>query len=76
MNFAAPSQACSNPCARCTVTADEKMYRVVSDRARWFEVVMGERYSVDEASTEKLARRIPFPAFAADELMFDLSVQE
>lgn len=55
-------------------TADEKMFRVVSDRARWFQIVMGERYQVDEASTEALARRIPFPESAAQALMFDLSV--
>jgi hypothetical protein len=55
-------------------TADEKMYRVVSDRARWFQVVMGERYRVDEASTEKYTDRVPFPEVAADELMFDLRV--
>jgi hypothetical protein len=57
-------------------TADEKMYRVVSDRARWFQLVMGERYQVDEASTEALAQRVPFPVKAAEELMFNLSVAQ
>ena len=55
-------------------TADEKMYRVVSDRARWFQVVMGEKYPVDEASTERLASRVPLPQSAADALTLDLSV--
>lgn len=55
-------------------TQDEKMYRVVMDRERWFNVVMGEDYKVDLRTTEKLATRIPFPADAAYELSFRLSV--
>jgi hypothetical protein len=37
---------------------------------------MGERYQVDEASTEALARRVPFPESRARVLMFDLRVKE
>jgi hypothetical protein len=59
-----------------TATQDEKMFRVVRDRERWFSVVMGEKYQVDEATTEKLAERIAFPEQAARELAFDLSVAE
>ncbi|MEQ1891020.1 MAG: DEAD/DEAH box helicase [Planctomycetota bacterium] len=55
-------------------TADEKMYRVVMDRARWFQVVMGEKYPVDEYSTDKLVERVPFPTEAAVDLAFDLAV--
>ncbi len=55
-------------------TQDEKMYRVVMDRERWFSVVMGEDYKVDVRSTEKLASRIPFPVSAASELAFQLGV--
>ena len=55
-------------------TQDEKMYRVVMDRERWFNVVMGEDYKVDVRTTEKLANRIPFPANAANELAFELNV--
>jgi superfamily II DNA or RNA helicase len=55
-------------------TQDEKMYRVVMDRERWFKVVMGESYKVDARTTEKLASRIPFPESAANELTFDLRV--
>ena len=55
-------------------TQDEKMYRVVMDRERWFKVVMGEKYKVDSRTTEKLAERIPFPEEAASSLSFDLSV--
>ncbi|MBS3822093.1 MAG: DEAD/DEAH box helicase, partial [Phycisphaerae bacterium] len=53
-------------------TQDEKMYRVVMDRQRWFQVVMGERYQVDARTTDKLAERIPLPTAAAEELAFKL----
>ncbi len=55
-------------------TQDEKMYRVVMDRARWFSVVMGEDYRVDERVAEKLAQRVPFPLAAAERLRFALDV--
>ena len=50
------------------------MFRVVRDRERWFSVVMGEKYQLDEATTERLSERIPFPEQAARDLAFDLSV--
>jgi superfamily II DNA or RNA helicase len=59
-----------------TATQDEKMFRVVRDRERWFSVVMGEKYQLDEGTTEKLAARIPFPEQAARGLAFDLSVPQ
>jgi hypothetical protein len=55
-------------------TQDEKMYRVVMDRERWFSVVMGENYKVDAHTTEKLAERIPLPEAAATELALRLEV--
>ena len=58
-----------------TATQDEKMFRVVRDRERWFSVIMGEKYSLDEGSTEKPAERVPFPEMAAKALGFDLSLQ-
>lgn len=57
-----------------TATQDEKMFRVVRDRERWFSVVMGEKYALDEATTERIAERIPLPEEAARLLAFDLSV--
>jgi hypothetical protein len=42
-------------------TQDEKMFRVVRDRERWFQIVMGENYEVDEAATDQRAARIPLP---------------
>lgn len=56
-------------------TQDEKQYRVVMDRERWFSVVMGEKFKVDARSTEKLARRIPLPESVAEELAFRLAVR-
>lgn len=55
-------------------TQDEKMYRVVMDRERWFKVVMGEQYKVDARSTDKLAERIRLPLAAAEALAFRLEV--
>src|SRR5438132_5613685 len=57
-----------------TATNDEKMFRVVRDRERWFSVVMGEKYELDEATTDKIADRIPFPEEAALGLAFNLAV--
>jgi hypothetical protein len=57
-----------------TGTQDEKMFRVVQDRERWFSVVMGEKYQVDEQTTDRLAERVPFPEEAALKLAFDLSL--
>ena len=57
-----------------TATQDEKMFRVVRDRERWFSVVMGEKYALDEATTERIAERIPLPEEAARALAFDLSL--
>ena len=56
-------------------TQDEKQYRVVMDRERWFQVLMGEKYQTDEAHTEKAAERIPLPAAAAEALAFNLSLR-
>ena len=53
-------------------TQDEKMFRVVTDRERWFQVVMGEEYRTDEAATDRLAERVPLPEGAARELGFRL----
>ena len=55
-------------------TQDEKMYRVVMDRERWFSVVMGEDYKIDPKTTDRLAERIPLPESAARDLAFRLEV--
>ena len=53
---------------------DAKMYRVVTERESWFNIVMGEKYKVDAASADKYAERIPFPEELARELSFNLEV--
>lgn len=53
-------------------TQDEKMFKVVRDRERWFQIVMGERYEVDEASTERQAMRVPLPEAVRKELALKL----
>lgn len=53
-------------------SADEKMFRVVRDRERWFQIVMGQKFELDERTTEALASRIPLPPEIASELVFDL----
>jgi hypothetical protein len=55
-------------------TQDEKMFRVVSDRERWFQVVMGEKFEVDEHSTERSAERVPLPLSLAEVLSLKLGV--
>ena len=55
-------------------TQDEKMYRVVMDRERWFSVVMGQKFSVDARTTDKLAERVPLPASVASDMAFRLEV--
>ncbi len=55
-------------------TQDEKMYRVVTEREKWFNIIMGDKFKVDTASTDKYADRLPFPQEAADELIFKLEI--
>jgi hypothetical protein len=53
-------------------TQDEKMYRVVMDRERWFNVVMGEQFQIDGRTTDRLAERVPLPESVAHALRFRL----
>ena len=55
-------------------TQDEKMFRVVMDREKWFKFVMGEKYKMDAKTTDKMADRIPFPDEAAQRIAFALEV--
>ena len=50
------------------------MFRVVRDRERWFQVLMGDDYELDENATERLAARVPLPDSAARALAFRLEV--
>jgi hypothetical protein len=57
-------------------TQDEKMYRVVTDRERWFNVVMGgaAALQLDAHSTDRAAQRIPIPDQAYTGLKPELGV--
>jgi len=55
-------------------TQDEKMFRVMKDRERWFNVVMGERLELDEWSTEQLSERVTLPVELARELALNLAL--
>jgi hypothetical protein len=55
-------------------TQDEKMYKVLMDRARWFNILMGEDYEEDLASTKRIAGRIPLPERVVNQLSFRLDI--
>jgi ERCC4-related helicase len=55
-------------------TQDERMYRVVMDREKWFKVVMGEDYKVDGNTTERISNRLPLPEAIVEELTLHLEV--
>jgi hypothetical protein len=55
-------------------TQDEKQYKVVKDRERWFGVLMGGRVPDDELSTDQIAARVPLPEELLQALTLDLSI--
>jgi superfamily II DNA or RNA helicase len=55
-------------------TQDEKMYRVVRDREKWFDIVMGEKYTTDDALTDRQAQRIPLPPVVHRDLTLKLGI--
>lgn len=55
-------------------TQDEKMFRVVQDRERWFQVVMGETFAIDENTTDRQAARVPLPLALAQKLALRLGL--
>ena len=55
-------------------TQDEKMYRVVKDRERWFNVVMGEGLIPDDYAADKAAARVSLPEKLGASLSMDFSV--
>lgn len=54
-------------------SADEKMFRVLRDRERWFQIVMGQKFEFDEGASEEIASRVPLPDNLAHQLTFDLA---
>lgn len=55
-------------------TQDERQFQVVTDRERWFNIVMGSEYSDDVASTERQAKRLRLASGISEELTFRLEV--
>lgn len=55
-------------------THDEKMFRVVKDRERWFGVVMGEVPESGERVTEQQEARVPLPIALAEQLTMKLAL--
>lgn len=55
-------------------THDEKMYRVVKDRERWFGVVMGDAEAVRDRVADSSEDSAPLPESISAELALDLSV--
>ena len=53
-------------------THDEKMYKVVKDRAGWFDIVMGRAAGGDEAGTDREEARVPLAESIARALTMDL----
>jgi hypothetical protein len=53
---------------------DEKTYKVVKDRARWFSIVMGDDGDLDEDHADKIAERVPMPPELIERLTLNLSV--
>jgi superfamily II DNA or RNA helicase len=54
-------------------TADERQYQVMSERERWFRVVMGQE-KVAELITADSSCTVPLPVSASDALTFDLGL--
>jgi hypothetical protein len=53
-------------------THDEKMFRVVKDRAQWFDVVMGRPSNADEHHTDAEEKRVPLHERIHKALLMDL----
>lgn len=54
-------------------THDEKMYRVVKDRAAWFDIVMGGKVIDDEQTTDQVEARVELHPTIAEALRMDLT---
>jgi ERCC4-related helicase len=54
-------------------TQDEKMFRVMKDRERWFNIVMGQGLELDEWNTERLSLRVPLPDELSRQLTLNLA---
>lgn len=57
-------------------THDEKMFRVVKDRAQWFDIVMGRASGSDDRKTDAEERRLPLHDRIREALTMDLRSPE
>ncbi|MCE2885386.1 MAG: SWF/SNF helicase family protein, partial [Planctomycetaceae bacterium] len=55
--------------------ADERQFRVMRDRERWFQVVMGQDAVANLINAETVDRFFPLPASLVDSLAFDLGIR-
>lgn len=55
---------------------DEKMFKVVMDRAQWFNIVMGDSVELNEQSIDGIAERIQMPDSLKAQLSLNLAVAE
>ena len=55
-------------------TQDEKQYRVVKDRDKWFGVLMGGRMPASEWDSDRVAERLPLPLELERRLSLDLAI--
>ena len=53
-------------------THDEKMFRVVKDRAQWFDIVMGRQTSADELVTDVEENRLPLHSTIREAMTMNL----
>ncbi|MCK0439962.1 hypothetical protein MUG78_10960 [Gordonia alkaliphila] len=54
-------------------THDEKMYRLVNDRASWFDIVMGAKVVDDELTTDRVEKRVALHPTIAEAVRMDLT---
>jgi superfamily II DNA/RNA helicase len=54
-------------------THDEKMFRAVKDRARWFDIVMGRATGTDEHATDAEETRVSLHPRISEALSMDLT---
>jgi superfamily II DNA or RNA helicase len=57
-------------------THDEKMFRVVKDRAQWFDIVMGRPAGAEEHATDAEEHRLPLHGAIREALAMDLRSPE
>jgi hypothetical protein len=54
---------------------DERQFRVMKDRERWFNVVMGDQLELDADAARRLEERVPLADRAARPLMMNLALR-